>query len=63
MNQYESAISHVGRILLEYDTDKMVPAYGFGFRYQGKVHHCFPLTREVQAPEVHGIDGLCQAYR
>lgn len=30
LNQYQQAIQSVGNILLEYDTDKLVPVYGFG---------------------------------
>lgn len=30
MNQYQHAINSVGKILLDYDEDKMIPLYGFG---------------------------------
>ena len=30
MNQYEDALNAVGDILLNYDTDKLVPMFGFG---------------------------------
>jgi hypothetical protein len=30
LNKYQQAIQSVGNILLEYDTDKLVPIYGFG---------------------------------
>ena len=29
-NQYQMAISSIAQILLNYDTDKRIPAYGFG---------------------------------
>ena len=50
-SQYEEALGEVSNILLDYDSDKLVPVYGFGAKvsmpnYQtyGKVHHCFPLN-------------------
>ena len=50
-SQYEEALEEVSRILLDYDSDKLVPVYGFGakvsmpnFNSFGKVHHCFPLN-------------------
>jgi len=30
LNTYESAIASVGEILIAYDTDKLIPMYGFG---------------------------------
>lgn len=49
-NQYQNAITAISRILLNYDSDKRIPCYGFG----GKPHfpnmnsivvsHCFPLS-------------------
>jgi Copine len=30
LNQYQQAIQSVGNILLEYDSDKLIPVYGFG---------------------------------
>lgn len=50
-SQYEEALEEVSRILLDYDSDKLVPVYGFGskvsmptFNSYNKVHHCFPLN-------------------
>ena len=41
----------VGNILLDYDYDKMIPAFGFGAKPKfshyfgtGGVSHCFPLS-------------------
>ena len=48
-NQYQKAINAVAQILLNYDSDKRIPAFGFG----AKIHypnlpketsHCFPLS-------------------
>ena len=49
-NQYQMAIEAVSRILLDYDSDKRIPSFGFGAkpRYpnlnSSKVSHCFPLS-------------------
>ena len=63
LNQYQLAIQSVGSILMDYDTDKEVPAFGFGFRLKGQVHHCYPLTLDPANPVVHGVEGLQDAYR
>lgn len=47
----------------DYDSDKMIGAYGFGANLQnGMDKHCFPLTLDASKPEVCGVDGLIQAY-
>jgi hypothetical protein len=35
MNLYETALNAVGEILLNYDTDKQVPMFGFGGKLKG----------------------------
>ncbi|GMI33481.1 hypothetical protein TrCOL_g11565 [Triparma columacea] len=59
-NQYQSAMSCIGSILQEYDTDKKFPIWGFGARINGVVNHCFPIGA---TPEVQGVGGLLEAYR
>jgi hypothetical protein len=61
-NQYQSAIMAVGNILLDYDYDKMIPAFGFGakpkFNYysgMGGVSHCFPLSGREDIIEAAGL--------
>ena len=51
------AIKSVGSVLAPYDSDQMIPVYGFGARLPptGDVSHCFPLTFNEQRPEVHGV--------
>lgn len=50
LNQYQTAIRAVGEILLNYDSDKLIPAFGFGAKpkypnfNQPLAHHCFPLS-------------------
>jgi len=47
-NQYEQAITNVGEIIQQYDTDKKFPFYGFGAKVphiQKKgISHCFPIN-------------------
>lgn len=59
-NDYEKAISSIGRILDKFDTDKQYPVLGFGAKYGGEVRHLFQCgSTEV----VDGIDGVLHAYR
>jgi hypothetical protein len=37
MNPYQGAISAVGRILAEFDTNKRYPVYGFGAKVRRSV--------------------------
>jgi len=61
-NQYVQAITDVSRILLEYDTDKMVAAFGFGATLpDGKVSHFFHLNMTPN-PYVPGVEGILAAY-
>ena len=34
LNQYQQAILNVGNIVINYDTDRLVPTYGFGGKVQ-----------------------------
>lgn len=48
-NQYQQAILSIGQILMNYDSDKKIPAFGFGAttKFNGiktPVSHCFPLS-------------------
>ena len=60
-NQYQNAIHAVSRILLAYDTDQRIPAFGFGGkpRYQNftspVVSHCFPLSGNPAEIEAFGL--------
>jgi hypothetical protein len=64
-NDYQKAIKAIAEILLEYDDYKEVPVYGFGAKPNGSqyVNHSFPLTGDQKHPEVHGINGILEAYR
>jgi len=47
-NQYQIAIQSIGQILMNYDSDKRIPAFGFGgkinFGGHSEVSHCFALS-------------------
>jgi hypothetical protein len=61
--QYLQAIMSCGGILLEYDSDKSVPYFGFGGQLpDGSTSHCFAMNGNPAAPEVPGIPGMVGAY-
>eukprot|EP00164_Ancoracysta_twista_P020063 GFYU01035659.1.p1 GENE.GFYU01035659.1~~GFYU01035659.1.p1 ORF type:complete len:547 (-),score=114.01 GFYU01035659.1:615-2255(-) len=62
-NVYSSAIQAVGEVLAYYDSDQLIPAYGFGGRTPQGVSHCFALNGQETAPEVDGVEGVLNAYR
>jgi hypothetical protein len=52
-NQYQIAIAAISQILMNYDSDKRIPAFGFGANtnFHGKqmpVSHCFVLSGNPQ---------------
>ncbi len=71
VNPYQKAILSAGEILLDYDTDKMVPVYGFGAKLNfpdlktSEVSHCFPCTgnRLLGADEVYLMSGVFEVYK
>jgi len=62
-NQYEAALYSVAEILLNYDSDKMVPMYGFGGKINGMVSHCFHMNFQPDNPSVPGLQGIMGSYR
>ncbi|XP_065836868.1 copine-5-like [Oscarella lobularis] len=65
-NAYVEAITSIGKILAEYDSDQMFPAWGFGAKLPANrtdVSHCFPLSGNTYNPEVYGVEGILTAYR
>eukprot|EP00743_Colponemidia_sp_Colp-15_P004344 GILK01004686.1.p1 GENE.GILK01004686.1~~GILK01004686.1.p1 ORF type:complete len:580 (-),score=66.12 GILK01004686.1:161-1879(-) len=63
--EYARSLQAVGEILLQYDSDGNIPAYGFGAMVPAlgmKTSHCFPLNLNSSNPEVTGIEGLLNAY-
>ena len=52
-NQYQIAISSISQILMNYDSNKRIPAFGFGAKpkFGGQVlptSHCFALSGNPQ---------------
>ena len=65
-SQYLKVIRSVGRVLEPYDTDNMIPIFGFGANInppQKNVSHCFPLTFNNNNVEVRGIQGCIEVYK
>uniref|UniRef100_A0AAV2MEN3 C2 domain-containing protein n=1 Tax=Knipowitschia caucasica TaxID=637954 RepID=A0AAV2MEN3_KNICA len=64
-NEYLKVLLSVGDICQDYDSDKMIPAFGFGAKIPPdyKVSHNFPLNCNEENPECAGIQGLVQAYQ
>ena len=63
-NEYAKAIKAVGDVLLCYDSDGMVPVYGFGAQIPPRkaVSHCFAINFNERDPEIHGVQGILDAY-
>ncbi|KAI9144386.1 Copine-domain-containing protein [Paraphysoderma sedebokerense] len=63
-NDYMKAIWSVGHVIMPYDTDKNFPVFGFGAQFtDGKVYHDFHVNFNPANPEVHGVEGILQAYQ
>ncbi|XP_078064370.1 copine-6-like, partial [Mustelus asterias] len=64
-NEYLKALTAVGEICQDYDTDKKFPAYGFGARVPPdyEVSHDFPLNFNSNSPECDEIKGVITAYQ
>ncbi|CAK9295450.1 unnamed protein product [Gordionus sp. m RMFG-2023] len=65
LNQYELAITSVGDIIQDYDSDKLFPVLGFGARFPltGMVSHEFFVNMKTDNPYCEGIPGVLDAYR
>ena len=60
-NEYARALAAVGHVLEPYDSDNLIPAFGFGAELtEGEVDHCFSLNG---GEPCQGVDGVLQAYR
>lgn len=61
-NQYQMAIQSIGQIILNYDSDKKIPSFGFGadlyFPTMKGLSHCFPLSGDFNNVEAHGIEHI-----
>ena len=55
-NQYQLAIMAITQILMNYDSDKRIPAFGFGAKLKNApVNHCFPLSLSETEIEACGV--------
>nr|XP_026695754.1 copine-3 [Ciona intestinalis] len=63
-NEYAQAILSIGRVIQDYDTDQLYPAFGFGAKIppNNEVSHEFPLNFQPQNPYCQGVEGLMAAY-
>ncbi|PNF15182.1 Copine-8 [Cryptotermes secundus] len=64
-NQYEQALTAVGEIIQDYDSDHLFPVLGFGARLppDGRVSHEFFVNMHPANPYCNGISGVLDAYR
>lgn len=62
LNEYQRAILGVGKILMEYDSTREFPCYGFGGSIDGETSHCFALNGNPRRPTCSGIEGVLAAY-
>ncbi|XP_064607503.1 copine-8-like [Liolophura sinensis] len=64
LNPYANALSSVGNIIQDYDTDKLFPALGFGAKLppDGRVSHEFFLNGNPSNPYCEGIQGVLDSY-
>ena len=62
---YEQALSAVGEIIEDYDTDKQFPVIGFGARLPpvGRVSHEFHVNFNPTNPYCDRVPGIIAAYR
>ncbi|EGG13384.1 hypothetical protein DFA_11145 [Cavenderia fasciculata] len=63
LNQYEQSILGIGRVLEPYDTDRMIPVYGYGGSINGVTSHCFPFDVIGGREEAAGIYDVQRIYR
>lgn len=64
-NCYEQAITAVGSIIQDYDSDKLFPVLGFGARLppDGRVSHEFFVNMDPNSPYCSGVAGsICVVY-
>ena len=64
MNPYELAIYSVGKIIEDYDSDKLFPVLGFGALLpDGRVPPIFHVNGHPSNPHCEGISGVLSAYK
>lgn len=65
LNEYQSAISILGSILSNYDSDHQYAVYGFGGKpsWLGSLSHGFPLNKDPSNPYIQGYEEVLNIYR
>jgi len=69
LNEYQRALRGISDILLDYDSDKRIPMYGFGGIPNfpnlmcDRVNHCFALTGNEAEPYAYGFEGMMETYK
>jgi len=66
LNQYQKAITSIGKILEVYDNNKEFGVYGYGAQFgeddEEPMQFEYPLTGDDQNPNVKGIDEVLKVY-
>eukprot|EP01022_Parablepharisma_sp_SALTPOND_P030078 TRINITY_DN752_c0_g1_i16.p2 TRINITY_DN752_c0_g1~~TRINITY_DN752_c0_g1_i16.p2 ORF type:complete len:598 (-),score=47.76 TRINITY_DN752_c0_g1_i16:5261-7054(-) len=65
-NQYLQAITNVGQILENYDSDKKFSVFGFGATVRHlmpRTSHCFALNGNIFDPEIPTLQGVIESYK
>jgi hypothetical protein len=69
-NEYEQALKQVLTVLEPYDSDKMIPTFGFGgipefidCANPARLKDCFPLNGDLNNAEIYGLNKLLEVYR
>ena len=63
-NQYLQAITGVGQVLENYDSDKKFSVLGFGATVPGLMQatsHCFAVNGNIFKPEVDTLNGVLES--
>ena len=64
MNRYEEAIKYCGDVVAYYDSDQLIPAWGFGADNipENFDRMCFPINFN-ENPNIEKIDGVLKEYK
>lgn len=65
-NPYMTTIRTIGGILESYDSDKLIPTFGFGAKISkngGSTSHCFALNGNIFSPEIFSIRKVLEIYK
>lgn len=66
--QYQLVLKSIWDIIENYDSDKKIPAFGFGAKphfphiNSNQAVHCFPINDNPGNPEIQGFNNLMSCY-